>query len=191
MKLKRSLLIIIILFMFSSAAYAFTANYLAKYDFDGVKLVPKAAGAKPEDPGDASSITMEPVNVSDGVWLRELSEGNLMITLGSLELTKDQSTGLTESYIEISGEKGSKMLLSNSFSNNGSYTMTQYWDFKRLEQTSIVKGSNQGDIRSALLFTRENQGYTEYFLVGYLNSDVDYWSAGIPVENYYYARVPN
>lgn len=188
MRFKRTILTVILMVMFSSVAYAITSNYLAKYDFDKVRLVPQES-SKTQNSNGGSKIIMKPVNISGNVWLRELSDDNLEVIIGSVELTKEQSTGLTEKYIEISGKKGSKMLLSNSFSNNGSYTMDQYWDFKRLDKTSIVKGGNQGDIKSVLLFTKKGEGYTEYFLIGYLNSEVDHWTVGIPDKNYYYTKV--
>jgi hypothetical protein len=114
------------------------------------------------------------MNVTEDNWLKEISEGDIDVTIG---------------YVEIKGDKGSKLLLSNSFGGYGSHTMAQFWDFKSLEGSSIVKGGNQGDIRSIVLFTRTGDGFTEYYLVGYLNNDVDYWTMEIPTENYFYSKV--
>ena len=169
--------------------YIFVQSYLVfadavTYDFDEVNVLYAAEfTAKPLDGVDISNT-----------WIADIVGEDKKITVlyGVVELKKGGESFITEEFLKVGGEKGSKRFLHNSaiydyYEGTTTYSQIRsfFWSAKKLEGTSIVKDFTKPIFSASISRKFDESKNLKSFFLSFSNdgekASQDFWQGESPM----------
>ena len=155
-----------------------------KYDFDEVNVLY------------ATKFTAKPIDGADykDTWVNEIAGDNkkVTVTYGVVELMKKGEVLVTEEFLKVDGDKGSKRFLLNSatydyYEGTSKYNQIRsfFWSAKKLEGTTVVKDFTKPIYSASFSRKFAEDGSRYSFYLSFSNDGEDasqkFWQGDTPM----------